>query len=73
MAGIGVISNPKSRKNRIRAIGQGRKYKLKTFNNLLLLTIIYLRTSIGYELLALLFDIDALTVKRVIRRTIPLL
>ena len=63
----------KSRKNRIRAIGQGRKYKLKTFDNLLLLTIVYLRANIGYELLALLFDIDSATVKRVTRRVIPLL
>lgn len=63
----------KSRKNRIRAIGQGRKYKLGSFDNLLLLVVIYLRTNIGYELLALLFDIDPATVKRTIRRVMPLL
>lgn len=62
-----------SRKNRKRAIGQGRKYKLGAFDNLLLLTVIYLRTNIGYELLALLFDIDPATVKRTIRRVMPLI
>lgn len=61
------------RKNRIRAIGQGRKYKLGSFDNLLLLVVIYLRTNIGYDLLALLFDIDPATVKRTIARVVPLL
>ena len=62
-----------SRKNRKNAIGQGRPYELGSFKNLLLVTVIYLRTSIGYEFLALLFNIDSSTVKRVIRRTMPLL
>ena len=60
----------KKRKN---AVGQGRKYELKTFGNLLLATILYLRTTIGYELLGLLLGIYQSTVKRVLRRVAPLL
>lgn len=60
----------KERKNRV---GQGRKYELETFVNLLLLTLIYLRTTIGYELLGLLFQIDGTTVRRTVKRVTPLL
>lgn len=61
------------RKDRINALGQGRPYQLGSFNNLLLCTIIYLRTNIGYEMLSILFDVDPATIKRVIKRVVPLL
>jgi len=61
------------RKQRTNAVGQGRKYALKTFGNLLLAAILYLRTTIGYELLGLLLGIDQTTVKRVVKRVTPLL
>jgi len=45
---------------------------LKTFGNLLLAAVLYLRTTIGYELLGLLLGIDQTTVKRVVKRVTPL-
>ncbi len=62
-----------SQRQRKNAVGQGRKYELKTFANLLLAAILYLRTTIGYELLGLLLGIDPSTVKRVVKRVAPLL
>lgn len=61
------------RKQRTNAVGQGRKYALKTFSNLLLAAVLYLRTTIGYELLGLLLGVDQTTVKRVVKRVTPLL
>lgn len=60
-------------RKRKHAVGQGRKYELKTFGNLFLATILYLRTTIGYELLGVLLGIDPSTVKRVVGRVTPLL
>jgi len=60
----------KQRKNKV---GQGRNYELKTFANLVLVTIIYLRTSVGYELLGLLTGVDQSTIRRVVKRVTPLL
>lgn len=62
-----------ARKERIHRVGQGRHYELDTFINLLLATTMYMRTSLGYELLGLLFHIDGTTVKRVVKRVTPLL
>jgi len=62
-----------SGKRRTNAVGQGRKYELKTFANLLLAAVLYLRTTIGYELLGLLLGIDQSTVRRVVQRVTPLL
>lgn len=62
-----------SEKERTNRVGQGRKYALKTFPNLLLAAILYLRTTIGYELLGLLVGVDQTTVKRVVKRIVPLL
>jgi len=59
--------------NRINKPGQGRPYELGTFFNLLLATILYMRTSMGYELLGLLLGVDKTTVKRIVSRVIPLL
>lgn len=58
------------RKNKV---GQGRKYELGCFSNLLLATIIYLRTNIAFELLGLLFDVDQSTVGGTTKRITQLL
>lgn len=60
----------KKRKNKV---GQGRPYELKTFKNLVLATILYMRTAIGYELLGLLVGVDQSTMRRIVRRVAPLL
>ena len=60
-------------KTRINKIGQGRPYALGDFSNLLFCALLYLRTTMGYELLGLLCGIDQTTVKRVVRRMLPLL
>ena len=62
--------NSRTRKNKI---GQGRPYALGDFSNLTLCAILYLRTNMGYELLGLLCGIDPSTVKRVVKRILPLL
>jgi hypothetical protein len=61
------------RKGRINTVGQGRPYELGAFANLLLCTIVYLRTTLGNELLGFLFDIDSTTIGRIVRRVVPLL
>ena len=61
------------RKERVNKVGQGRKYELGVFANLLLATLVYLRTTLGYELLGFLFDVDPTTMGRVVRRVTPLL
>src|SRR3989338_4145754 len=61
-----------SRKDRINKVGQGRPYELGAFGNLLLCAILYMRTSLGYELLGFLCDIDSTTVGRVAGRILPL-
>lgn len=61
------------RKDRKNAIGQGRNYALGDFSKLLFATLLYLRTNMGYELLGLFLNIDQTTVKRVIKRVMPLL
>ena len=62
-----------SSRTRINTIGQGRHYEIGEFPNLVLCTLLYLRTSIGYELLGLLCGVDKTTVRRVVTRTLPLL
>ena len=62
-----------SRPDRKKAVGQGRHYELGNFSNLLLATLIYLRSNMGYEFLGFLFDVDQSTIKRVVKRVMPLL
>lgn len=62
-----------SRPNRKKAVGQGRPYELGSFANMLLVTIIYLRTNIGYEFIGFLFDVEQTTIKRTVKRVLPLL
>ena len=57
-----------SRPDRKKAVGQGRHYELGNFSNLLLATLIYLRSNMGYEFLGFLFDVDQSTIKRVVKR-----
>jgi hypothetical protein len=62
-----------SKKSRTNKIGQGRPYALGGFDSILFAVILYLRTNIGYELLALLLEVDANVLKRVVSRVSPLL
>jgi hypothetical protein len=62
-----------ARKDRENAVGQGRKYSLGGLSGLLLATVVYLRTNMGYELLGLLFGVDQSTIKRAVKRVTPLL
>lgn len=62
-----------TRHDRIHNVGQGRPYALGTFADLLLCAVLYMRTSFGYELLGFLFEVDQTTIKRVVRRVLPLL
>lgn len=62
-----------ARRDRKNALGQGRQYTLCGLSGLLLATVIYLRTNMGYELLGLLFSVDPSTIKRAVKRVSPLL
>lgn len=61
-----------NRANRKRAIGQGRPYA-GSFDTMALLVLVYLRSSCGSTLLALLFGIDEGTTRLWRRRITPLL
>lgn len=61
------------RKNRKRAIGGGRKYKLETIEDKLLLFLTYYRVYVCYEFLAQLFEIDASNISRLIKKMTPLI
>lgn len=62
-----------ARKNRRNKVGQGRHYDLGSFKNLLVVTIVYVRTNIGSEFLGFLFAVDRTTIERAIERISPLL
>jgi hypothetical protein len=61
------------RRTRVNKIGQGRPYEIGDFSDLLLATLIFMRTSIGIEFLGLLFGVNRTTVQRAVERIIPLL
>ena len=61
-----------SRKNRKRKVGQGRPYELGSFRNLLLVTVIYLRTHASIELLSLIMRVDKDSIRRPVTRILPL-
>jgi len=62
-----------SLRKRTNKVGQGRPYTLGSFDHLLLCALLFARTSVGYDLLGLFCGIDQSTVKRVVRRIMPLL
>lgn len=61
------------RSGRKRKVGQGRPYVLGSFRNLLFITILYLRTSIGMSLLAWLLGVDEDSIRRPVFRILPLI
>jgi len=61
-----------TRPDRKRAIGQGRPYA-GSFETMLLVVVLYLRTSAGNAILSMLFGIDEVTVRTWRRRITPLL
>jgi hypothetical protein len=61
------------RPDRKRKVGQGRPYVFGSFRNILFVTILYLRTSIGISLLAWLLGVDEDSVRRPVFRILPLL
>jgi len=60
------------RNNRKRAIGGGRKYRLETIEDKLVLILLWYRTYAIFELLGLIFNLDATNIGRLIRKLIPL-
>lgn len=61
-----------ARTNRKRAVGQGRPYA-GSFETMLLVVVLYLRTSAGNAILSMLFGIDEVTVRTWRKRITPLL
>lgn len=62
-----------SRSNRKRAIGAGRRYKLSSLEDKLLLLLIFYKIYPTYELLGYLFNIDQSNVHRLIRKLEPII
>lgn len=62
-----------SRINRIRGIGAGRRYALVTFENQLLLALVWSKLYPTHVLLEYLFNVDESTVCRTLKRILPLL
>lgn len=60
-------------RQRVNRVGQGRPYALGAFPNLLLATLLYARTTMGYELIGLLCTVDQTTMRRTVHRILPLL
>lgn len=61
-----------TRDNRMRAIGAGRKYKLRSIEDKLLLILIFYRIYLNYEVLGWIFNLDASNICRMIKRLFPL-
>ena len=58
--------------NRIRSIGGGRKYRLETIEDKLILILLWYRTYTVFELLSLVFNLDSTNIGRLMRKLIPL-
>lgn len=58
--------------NRQRTIGGGRKYRLQTVEDKLLLILMWYRTYVIFELLGLVFNLDPTNIGRLIHKLIPL-
>ncbi len=61
------------RQNRIRSIGGGRQYRLKTTEDKLLLILLWYRTYTIYELLGWIFNLDGTNIGRMINKVTPLI
>lgn len=61
------------RQDRVRAIGAGRKYRLRSIEDKLLLILIFYRTYLNYEVLGWIFNLNASNICRLIKKLIPLL
>lgn len=59
--------------NRKRAIGGGRKYHLSSFEDKLLLTLLFYRLYLIYDFLGIIFGFDGTNVGRLIKRMEPVL
>lgn len=61
-----------SRSGRIRAIGAGRPYNLKTIEDKLLLALMFYRLYVNYDLLEILFDLENSQIYRLLIKLEPL-
>lgn len=62
-----------SRPNRQRKIGGGRNYKLKSFEDKLFLILIFYKTYLVYEVLAIFFGLDASNISKLVAKLEPIL
>lgn len=61
-----------SYQGRKRGIGAGRRYKIATIEDKLLLTLMFYRTYVNYDLLELLFSLENSQIYRLLRKVEPL-
>lgn len=61
------------RDSRVRRVGAGRQYRLKTIEEKLFLILVFYRTGVIYEFLGWVFDLDSSNVCRLIGRLSPLM
>lgn len=61
-----------ARPNRVRAVGQGRPYA-GSFETMVLLVVLFLRTGAGNAIISMLFGVDEVTVRSWRKRILPLL
>ena len=62
-----------SRPDRRRIIGAGRRYKISTIEDKLLLILLFYRTYVHYDLLEILFDLENSQIYRLLKKLEPLL
>ena len=61
-----------SNKNRKRAVGGGRKYKLKRIEEKVLLILVFYRHNMTHEILGAIFGLDASNITRLINKMLPI-
>jgi len=62
----------KNKRPRKRAIGGGRKYKLESMENKVLLILLFYRHNVTHELLGLIFDVHSSNITRLINKLLPI-
>src|SRR3989338_2194549 len=67
-----VENNRLAKEDRKRNIGAGRKYRLSTIEDRLLLILVFYRTYVVYEFLGWVFNLDPSNICRMIQKLIPL-